>query len=286
LFRSKWELGGWRYAFIQAFNRSWPSLRNRVFDVSLFTIDPNGRRIAVGPIKELEVLNLNEMAAAVAAFRERGWRDVMRREIKDVGGTPSALKSPNWAPHFLNVRFRCENARLLPADTAMEKGTWLANRWRYTLYDFDPDNSVFGGLWSFRGRRGRKLKKVRGKRAKRGSAPSEIDPIHERMQLKLEHELSREFPRATVVAEEDWVDLAVRTQNALILYEIKTDPRPLMVIRQALGQLLEYAYHSCRRHGLPIRMVIVGRNPIGASDAQYFALIQKAFPVIYRQVSI
>lgn len=285
LFRDGWKLGGWRYAFIQAFNRTWDSLRGRVFDVSLFTIDGDGRRFAVGRITELEVLRTEEMAAAVAAFRKRGWRDVMRVEIATAGGKPAALEGSDWAPYFLNVRFRAENVRLLPPGTLMPTDLWMANRRRYSLYDFNPTNTVFD-LWSFRGRRARKLAKVKGTRTRRGSDASEVDPIHERMQEKLEKKLRRQFPGAKIDAEEDWIDLKVRTRDSLTLYEIKTDVRPFMVIRQALGQLLEYAFHPRRHHGLPVKMVIVGRTRLTPVDEQYLAVVQQAFRITYEALPV
>ncbi len=70
--------------------------------------------------------------------------------------------------------------------------------------------------------------------------------------------------------------------------EIKTDLDPRAVIRQALGQILEYAYHPLRYGPRPDRLVIVGRSPLRPEDEAYLALLRKEFriPLTYRVIEI
>jgi hypothetical protein len=80
----------------------------------------------------------------------------------------------------------------------------------------------------------------------------------------------------------------VRTADELVLFEIKSDLDPKSVIRQALGQILEYAYHPSRDHNLPVRLVIVGRKSLSARDGKYLDVLKRDFklPIEYRAVSI
>ncbi len=41
------------------------------------------------------------------------------------------------------------------------------------------------------------------------------------------------------------------------------------VIRQALGQILEYAFHTARQHAKSVRLIIVGRRKIAKPEAGY-----------------
>jgi len=65
------------------------------------------------------------------------------------------------------------------------------------------------------------------------------------------------------------VDVPVRTQNELMFFEIKSDQAARSVIRHALGQILEYAYHPRRQHALPLRLIIVGRPSPSPDDSVY-----------------
>jgi hypothetical protein len=108
------------------------------------------------------------------------------------------------------------------------------------------------------------------------------------MQRKLLNQLRRQFPKAHIVREQDFIDVSVRTKTKLHLFEIKTELDPRVVIRQALGQLLEYAYYSKPKHTLPLRLVIVGRLPLTANDTQYLDHLRTVFslPLEYRVVSL
>jgi hypothetical protein len=78
----------------------------------------------------------------------------------------------------------------------------------------------------------------------------------------------------------------VRTDREIMLFEVKSDLRPLSVVRQALGQVLEYAYHPRRIHDLPVQLVIAGRRPLEGDDLAYFEQLKQRFalPIAYWQV--
>jgi hypothetical protein len=101
-------------------------------------------------------------------------------------------------------------------------------------------------------------------------------------------ELNKEYPGADIRCEEDFIDVKVQTKQELILFEIKSDLDPKTVIRYALGQILEYAYHPSREHSPPVRLVIVGRNQLSNADAIYMTRLKQDFglPIEYRVVSL
>jgi hypothetical protein len=123
---------------------------------------------------------------------------------------------------------------------------------------------------------------------RRASGPIQCSPEHARMQSRLMKELKREYPNAKIVREQDFVDVSVTTKTEIILFEIKSDLDPRYVIRQALGQILEYAYHPSRQHCLPVRMVIVGRQPLSSFDELYLERLKSQFalPLNYRVIEL
>jgi hypothetical protein len=108
------------------------------------------------------------------------------------------------------------------------------------------------------------------------------------MQTKLLAELQAEYGQEHVWLETDFVDARVETDKELIFFEIKSDLDPRAVIRQALGQILEYAYHPVRECRRPDRLVIVGRTALGAEDTAYLHHLCKEFmlPLSYRVVTL
>ena len=108
------------------------------------------------------------------------------------------------------------------------------------------------------------------------------------MQAKLLAQLQAEHGADRVHIEVDSVDVLVETSDEIRLYEIKSDLNPRAVIRQALGQILEYAYHPPRTHRLPVRLVIVGRCDLGAEELAYLAHLKTKFglPLDYLVVTL
>lgn len=108
------------------------------------------------------------------------------------------------------------------------------------------------------------------------------------MQAKLMEELKVEHGEDCVWREADFVDVLVKKANELIFFEIKTDLDPRAVIRQALGQLLEYAYHPSRTGGRPNKLVIVGRTALSTDDQAYLDALCSQFdlPLSYRVLPI
>jgi hypothetical protein len=91
------------------------------------------------------------------------------------------------------------------------------------------------------------------------------------------------------VREADFVDVSVQTDTELRLYEIKSDLEPRRVIREALGQILEYAFHPVRKASpLTLRLVIVGRSALREEDHAYMNRLRTEFnlPIEYRAVSM
>lgn len=289
LFRSDWLIDGWRYAFIQGINKSQRKLvaAKEAFDLTLFAIQPDGRRRYVAVIKEVECLDEQSAESAIKIFKETGWFKQMLEEIREVGGDADALGNSPEAKHVLNVRFRLENVvHNRPDDFANENDPIIRLN-RYLIYDLAQDENLLNSAL-LRRRKGSPLAPSSNKVVRRGTGASEYTPEHALMQKKLLLELKKEFPGAEIIAEQDFIDVTVRMKAELLLFEIKSDLEPRAVIRQALGQILEYAFHPQRAQKLPVRLVIVGRRKLSVDEQSYLDRLRNEFtlPLEYRVVSI
>jgi hypothetical protein len=257
------------------------------FDLTLFTIEPDGRRRYVARIKEVECLGEYRAEEAVKIFKKAGWFDQMVQEIREVDGEADALGNSPEAKHILNVRFRLENVTFCKPDDYADENDPIRGLTRYQLYNLDeieretsPD--------ALRGRKGTQSAPSGKTVSRRATAATEYTPEHALMQKQLMRELKEEFPGAEICAEQNYVDVSVKLKSELLLFEIKSDLEPRAVIRQALGQILEYAYHPQRCQKLPVRLVIVGRRQLSSDEKSYITLLCDKFrlPLEYRVVLI
>lgn len=114
LFRSEWQIDGWRYAFMQGVGRSRERLAHdkQPFDLTLFTIEPGKRYRFVAKINAVECLDGKQAQASVRVFKEKGWFETMRNEIAAIRGNVAALDNARHAHDILNIRFRLEDVRM------------------------------------------------------------------------------------------------------------------------------------------------------------------------------
>jgi len=287
LFRSEWTIGNWRYAFLQGVNKSRAKLirENQSFDVKLFTIQPNKTRRYIAIIQNVECLNDALAIDALEAFKERGWFNQMKTEIKRIGGDHDALGNTKWAEHILNVRFKLSDIEMCSPTALIDLPDPAALWNRYVLYDATKaaEKNVKHG-----GRIGSEQPPNEDSYKRKGTSDTDVSLEHAKMQTILMAELKSEFPAAQVLREENFVDVLVKTSKELRLYEIKSDLSPLTVIRLAIGQLIEYAYNYLTTDERDIHLTIVGRNPLSKSEAEYLFFLKGrlSFAIEYRVVNI
>lgn len=287
LFRAEWKIDGWRYAFIQGLNKNRIAYLGQSLNVTFYTLQPDKRRRLVATIYGLESLSDAQAEDALNAFRKRGWFKTMQDEVRAIGGNADALGDPKSAEHVLNVRFRLENVELYPTVIFLPDDEWIEDRHRYMLYKFVASDQERVEK-SNPSRQGSHEALETRRLFRRGTKPIEYTPEHDKMQAKLMAELQEQYGREQVRREQDFVDVRVQTDKELIYFEIKTDLDPRAVIRQALGQILEYAYHPARAGRRPDSLVLVGRTGLGSEEEAYLRSLCEKFhlPLSYRVVTI
>lgn len=289
LFRSEWVIDGWRYAFVQGVNKSRKKLIEvgHPFDLTLFTIQPDKKRRYVATIRSVECLDDKQAVDAADRFKKMGWYKTMLKEIQGVGGDVLGLGDAKFATSIVNVRYRLENVRWYRPGAYAKEGDPILKLNRYRLFDIDSIGVKYED-GKKRGRKGSEELPSAKSFMRRAVGPFQCSPEHARMQSRLMTELRKEYPSAVIKREQDFVDVSVTTDTEIILFEIKSDLDPRYAVRQALGQILEYAYHPSRQHRLPVRLVIVGRQPLSSPDVLYLERLKSHFalPLSYRAVEL
>jgi len=294
LFRDEWQIEGWRYAFLQgATHIRKKFVKDQVpFNVTLFTVYPNKSRKYVARILGAECLSDIQATDALNFFKDRGWFGTMTQEVSKIKGVVGALGEQTHAWNILNIRYRLEcvqrfNIEMQPSDP-------FINRERYSHYMFFDRLDKVPHIDTA-------IEEIGRKHRSGDSEPGSYlpyfstyfqgglrNPEHIRMQAQLMQALKKEYPLAVVKREENFVDLIVRTENKEILFEIKTSLSPRTVIREALGQLLEYGHYYENRIGREIEFVAVGRKAMSGEDINYLTELRHRYnlPISYRAVEI
>lgn len=286
-FRGEWQIDGWRYAFLQGANIKGRQYIGRPWNVTLYTIQPDKKRRWVANVRELECLDEQQSLDAEAFYRNQGWLRQMEEDVRVVGGDPATIQHTSYSGHFLNVRYRVENLQMMPEDTFWPHHFWTNLAAYYKFYALDAGTEAkLATLLPAQG--GRDAPLPEGAIFRRGVAAVKVEMEHRRMQARLLTTLQAQYGTEKVRIEVDGIDVRVQTDTEIRIYEIKSDLNPRSVIRQALGQILEYGFHPSRVHPLPLRLVIVGRSRLEPPEQAYLDHLTQAFglPLEYLPIPI
>lgn len=114
---------------------------------------------------------------------------------------------------------------------------------------------------------------------------------HNALQEALYPRLAKKYGARNVGAEQPSgagtsIDLVVRRGEEFWFYEIKTAASPRACLRQAIGQLLEYAFWPGAQ--VATRLIVVGEKALDKEGERYLRTLQRRFqlPVAYDQITV
>ena len=89
--------------------------------------------------------------------------------------------------------------------------------------------------------------------------------------------MEKEFGKASVKAESNYRDLKLTTPHRRALIEIKANEDARLAIREAFGQLLEYAYFDPADRDNGDQLYIVGQGPMTPEAEDFLSHISSRF---------
>ena len=116
-----------------------------------------------------------------------------------------------------------------------------------------------------------------------------VKNIHDEIKEKLYLQLSKKYGADNVGTEvsigHKKIDLVVKNKDSYDLYEVKASQEVRNCIREAMGQIIDYAFFECQdKVG---KMTIVGPNPISQEASEYLQniRIKHNLPIYYESVN-
>jgi len=139
---------------------------------------------------------------------------------------------------------------------------------------------------------GKSLKNLSAKIFTKEQRTIQSFPLHDKIQDILYNYLVVEYGKANVGMETNTgnntrIDISVKTKDGITLYEVKSYDEPIISIRNAIGQLLEYAFYPNPIENLN-ELIIVSHLPILGNDIKYIEQLRKklGLKVFYQFVDL
>lgn len=280
-------IDGWKYGFIQALNHSFDTYMGRTIDLLMYAIDnKTRRRYWVASISAVEVLTVDQASRANRLFVKNGWIDEMREQLRECDAEDDNLNSGE-SHKLLNLRYRPENC--VRFDPMIEFPAEELPAAYYGTFQQVPKTqvAVLQGATQLDALKERNIGMLTSVLTTHADV-REVDLTHKRWQKELGKSLREQLPSADVIVETKvggyWVDIVIDVGKTRILIELKTCSVVRQAIREALSQLLEYAYRPpAGPRGDVLLIVCAGRED--EVDREYMQMLRDRFriPVHYLQ---
>ena len=300
LFSDNFQVDGYQYGHLQASN-----LYNKpsIFDVDLYTLENTVSGVVpyfVATINNLEVLNKNqqgkleEKTSFIRGYVKKHTSSDQWEKL--ISQFPDFLESP-----MINVRFRMKNVIFIDEENLTPIKFRTNKIHMYQLHegslfeelenqiDFIDDEEKLLELSDSGRERG--SKKPRTVIRSAGSYQSEQDHI-KISELLEKHLETLASDRDLIIAERGLgnkaIDMVWETDDKFIFYEIKTYSNISYCIRQAVGQLLEYAYYRRPEVQKEYKLIICSPHESTQAVEEYMHLLRDRFglKIYYQQFDV
>lgn len=241
-------IDGYHYAFLEPVRQASDREVGERYDTLLWTIDSRSKtRYAVADIRRMEIISEEESVKALMEYRQRGWLREMRKQVDDIGGDVQTFDGKI----AFNIRFRPECVNVLyPAE--IPAGNPIMQLKHYRLNRLQSDaadmlSSERSVRHTFVG--GRRSVPAAGAVTSYVSEPREVQMRHLHREISdgLTAFLTGKYGGDNVDQESTIgsrrINVALKERRGYVFYEIKTYPSLRTSVREALGQLLEYAHY-------------------------------------------
>lgn len=281
-------IDGYCYGYL----RSIVSYRNKyleqkIFDLYLYSINENTKvRYWLGKIKKAEVIDRQESKRVFSIYKANGWYDEMIQQLKAVGANLNAFKQTD-EDFFAVIKYKSDDLDLLDTPVPFEHTDKAVSSNYYNLLKFVKEpKSVIEYNAGFVFKKGNNNKSTTSKVSIR-KQEFEKNLIHNQIQDQIYNILCKEHGKENVGTENQLgtrgqIDIVVKLEKGYVFYEIKTSNNIRECIRDAIGQLLEYAHYDNEEN--IVELVIITPNKLTDSAKKYLLKLRQIYniPITYK----
>lgn len=273
---------GYHYGFLQSMNVKSGKHLGKTYNIHLYTISPLKQRLYIGCLCNAIGVKQDESKEVYEYYKNKGWILEMEDHIRIVDGI-----AVDFIPETMfNVKFKVEEAIIHTSNRPILVPTHITNHYVLQTMDFpleyekdeEGNDQFYNEKPVLRTNKGGKI---------------EIDPIHKKIQNGLLKYLKKEYKNIkaemglgkTFGQRVDISGIHKETEE-MHFFEVKTKDSTKLDIREALGQILEYAHYPAANRAK--KMFIIGENEPDKKDKKYLEQLRLLYniPIWYRRYSI
>ncbi|WP_323757984.1 hypothetical protein [Roseivirga sp.] len=282
LFNERFRLDGYQYGYVRGVD-GLSQKAERIDQITLYTIRDDQQRCLVGNLYNVEIIEgYEEELAKIAQLLESN-HATMKAELKSVNADYRVFRKGEYSP---NIKFKWNEAelfnepfsvdfldgpefnRFMPYHLSEELEVLLKSSFAKKIkFDFQSGKASSQSEYT---------KTTSGKQSKVIRRHSEItDNLYDYLILKGfgKRQISVEKTRVGGAI----VDVVLKQNDEFDLFEIKTSNTALKNIRQAIGQIFEYAMLdadiTCNR------LIIIGPARMSDIEKAYFERLKKLIQI-------
>ena len=246
----------------------------KVYDIHLFTITPGNQKVYIGCLHNAEGVTPEESEQIFRIYKKRGWLQEMKDDVIYAGGIVRGFNPPT----LFNVKFKFSEAEINLSNPPIIKSDSIWHR--YNLMDKRRD-------FEFEVDEEGKYQTLNTSEFWRINKAGEVlvDPLHKKMQEAVKALLEKDYVH--LYLESGFVDMKgqpIKGDDTWHYFEFKTYSAK-RCIREALGQILEYAHYPSKQRAQ--KLFIIGPEKADEQDVAYMKFLRDTYhlPIWYRWYS-
>lgn len=285
---------GYVYGFLQQFNNKTSIHQGKTYNISFYSIEKlnsyKNKKWWLGKINSVEVISGKESKRVYSIYKKNVWLSEMEADLRRLNLKLKAFKETS-SDIFFNIRFRLYNMHLLDEPTEIKKSGPAIPSFYYNLLS-KIKNPTFSKNTShkFRFKPGHNPGKNKTVTKSKGGKKDK-SLFHNEIQTRIFGILEKKYKKGNVGTENDLgyqtkVDIVVKVKNSFIFYEIKTSQTTKAAIREAIGQILEYAFWPDQKNAK--KLVIIAPPSATEETEIYIKHLRKEFnlPIFYQEYDV
>jgi hypothetical protein len=276
LFNNRYLIDGYRYGYIRGV-ASMPKDTSFINELYLYSIHPNTKqKFLIGKLSNVDVYHEVEEVEEEIVYAFESSRELMLKELGEVEADTKLMKSLELRP---NLSFKVDDAEIYQEPILLDEEAIKIHRFIPRVIDEDLetlvesiDAEIKDPKMKFDSGNGTGSNSYSqnvggGKRNVKRTHADITNDLHDYLTQSIEYKSFDISTEKTRICN-NLVDCAAKNQNNYILFEVKTANSVLACIRQALGQIIEYALLDT---SLDIKkLIIIGPVIPSENDLKYF----------------
>lgn len=290
-------INGWHYGFMQAFGHGYETYKGKTFNVLVYT--KHGRtkkRYWAGRIRNITCIDEQEAMRVHRIYIKNGWIDQMAEELKLVNADAGQM----WRerPHTtFNCRYRPADLEKFDPLVAFQKNNQIIKAFYYDTFTYISIRDFLDTRLADEPQAASAEKLDLNKYGETGvSKKGVVKRLQERVevwshlrqnewQVKLLKNLLDTYGKGSAGMEvpvgRGYGDLFIRVGKQEIVVELKTADTASKVVREALGQVVEYGFWPGLVRN---RILVISGTPfLDKETGEYLKFLRKHFnlPIWY-----